>query len=162
MTEAIRQGDLIQEGLALEAWDEASSIMATINQDFAEQSPSNLRSELARLLVVESKVIARYEAAAAAREDGRLSDSEFADLVETDVLIPYRKVQQRFSTQLKQLQAEEQPFGRIVQQYMDHRARCWQLRIESIREDDPAKALQSHEEQRLANQLRKRVWGTSE
>jgi hypothetical protein len=91
-----------------------------------------------------------------------LSGSEFADLLETDVLIPYRKVQQRFSAQLKQLRAEEQPFGRIVQQYMDHRARCWQLRIESIREDDPAKALQSHEEQRLANQLRKRVWGTSE
>ena len=161
-TEAMRQRDLIQEGLALEAWDEASSIMATINQDFAEQSPSNLRGELARLAVVESRVLARYEAAATAAEEGRLSDSEFADLVEKDVLTPYRNVEQRFSTQLKRLRAEEQPIGRMVQQYMEHQARCWQLWIESIREEDPAKALQSHEEQERANELSKKVWGTSE
>ncbi len=162
VAEAIRHGDRIQEGLAIEAWDEASSIMATIDPKFAERSTPTLQGEIARIAVVESRTFPRYAAAATAQENGQLSDSDFADLVERDVLLPFRKAEQRFSARLTQLRADDQPAGRIVQQYLEHQARCWQLRIESIREDDPAKALQGDEEQELANELKKQIWGTGQ
>ena len=94
-------------------------------------------------------------------DEGRLSDSQVADLIEIDVLIPYRKAEQRFTAQLKRLPAEAQPQGQLILQHMHHQAKSWQLWIEAIRENNPAKATQSHVEQERANELNK-LGGSSE
>ncbi len=162
LSEAIRDDEIAKEGLALETWDQAMEILATIDQRIRAERPTDLRSEIARLALVETRVIPKFEASLADLENQKRSDAEFADFVETDILAPWRRAEQRFSAKLPQLSPQEQPVGRQVEQYLHHRSRSWQLTIERFREGDEAKASQSQEELERAEELGKQLWGSGD
>jgi rhomboid protease GluP len=85
----------------------------------------------------EKRVIDHYDTLARSLEANRLTESQFADRVEREVLTPWRDIHRRFR-EVGEVPADFRKKWPIFQDYLQTRERAWELVVRAIREHDDA------------------------
>ncbi len=100
---------------------------------------------------VEQKAVNTYNHEVNRVRRGDASEAELADVVAREVLPPWREGAARFHS-LQGLPAQQQATLALFIKYVDARQRSWELLVESIREQNQAKARQAETQANLAQQ----------
>jgi rhomboid protease GluP len=119
---------------------------------------ANVQSELNRFESVERKALDTVNGAVAKSERQELTNAAFVDLLERDVLPPWKAQRERLAA-LKQLPAPLQSRIASFVQYMTLREEGWTLLVEAIREGSDDKVKQAMTKQKLADEAVKRLQG---
>jgi rhomboid protease GluP len=117
---------------------------------------SPLQAALAAFQETEPAALGRLQDAARQVEQGELSDAQFADILEQEVLPPWRQVTEQFS-QLGRRREERTQRVAQLRQYLESRQAAWETLLRALRTQDP-RLIQEYQEQknaadRLARQL---------
>jgi rhomboid protease GluP len=112
--------------------------------------------ELDRFEAMENNALGAFSAAVAKVQRQELSNRDFADLLERDVLPEWRAAQARLSA-AKSLPTDLQRYVRSVLEYMQLRQEAWELMAMAVREGDIQKQQQANAKQELANAAAARI-----
>lgn len=112
----------------------------------------NVEQELERLGEVEASAIGEYNSALEKAGKGELSDKSFADLVERDVLPPWRAARERLAALNRVPPALQQGVDSRLE-YMALRQEAWELFAQGIRERDRKKVEEANQKNQNADAM---------
>lgn len=115
---------------------------------------ADLSAELGAFQQVEERVLAAYNDAIRKSAAGQLPDDEMAEVVERDVLPPWRAFQQRLAG-LRHVAPEQQPLARRLADYLAARERAWTKTAEALRRHDQPAAEAANRELQDAGRILK-------
>ena len=92
----------------------------------------DFRAELDAMIGLESRVLNVYNEAAAKSLAAKLSDDGFAEVIETDMLPPWREYASHFA-KIEGLPAEQQKVAEAVGAYLAAREEAWQMLADGLR-----------------------------
>jgi rhomboid protease GluP len=113
-------------------------------------------TELERFETVHKKANDAYSAAVNRLQQRQLTGAAFADLIDRDVLSPWRDSRERLGA-LKQVPAYLQSHVAAILEYMRLRQEVLELVIQALREGNDAKMRQAAEKQKLADAAAQRM-----
>jgi rhomboid protease GluP len=100
----------------------------------------DLQSEIEELAVSEKKVLTAYSDLVSGAQSGRLTDSEFADGLEKDVIPGWASAEARFrALDLSGAPEKQRTLHTELSRYLELRGRAWQLLRDAARGGDEAK-----------------------
>lgn len=100
----------------------------------------DLQSEIEELAVSEKKVLTAYSDLVSGAQSGRLTDSEFADGLENDVIPGWASAEARFrALDLSGAPEKQRTLHTELSRYLELRGRAWQLLRDAARGGDEAK-----------------------
>lgn len=112
-------------------------------------APADVRGELRSFSAVERETIGAFNSAVGRKNDGKLSDKDFADLVERDILPKWQAARRRLEEVANVPPSQAEAFSRIIR-YAQLREEAWTLRVAALRDRDPAKAREAEQKSREA------------
>jgi rhomboid protease GluP len=118
--------------------------------------PSDLLGEFKRFAGTESKSISLLNASSERWKANQLSDQQFADIIEQQILPPWRAEREAIAS-LKHLPAKQATLTAALVNYMDTREHGWALLAEGARSGDGAKIRQAATISKQADQLAKQL-----
>jgi membrane associated rhomboid family serine protease len=133
-----------------------SAGMITVNAKHSELA--GVMAELGRLESVEKNALDTSQKAAAKFGRNELSAKDFAEILERDVLPPWRELHQRLQG-LSHVPETYRKHLTAVVEYLRLRQEGWELLVQALREGNPVKAQQAEARQSLANAAAKRIVG---
>jgi membrane associated rhomboid family serine protease len=107
-----------------------------------EIQSASLRVELSRFNRIEFRSLRKAQDGLRQYRDGTLADFKFAELIDSEVLPEWRQCRLRLSA-LQGLEPKDSAIAKNLGRYMELRETEWTLLVESIREQDGAKANQA-------------------
>jgi len=126
----------------------------------APAAPPDLRGRLAQFESVERNVLDTYNHAVRKYQADQLSADEFARVIESDILPPWRNVREQFDQMdLQQLPANSQPAVTKLRQYMQLREQAWTALAIGLTQNDPQRLDEAHEKSAAADRLGDEVGG---
>lgn len=117
-------------------------------------APPDIGGELRRFAETESKVLATSNALADRAQRGVISDADFAQQLERDVLPPWIESRGRIEGVLNAPHADRALLSRLVE-YMKCREEGWQILVEGLHDQDPVKIEQSNDRLAAAEKMAK-------
>ncbi len=100
----------------------------------------DLQTEIEQLAVTEKKVLTAYRDLVSGAQSGRLSDAEFADGLEKDVIPDWTSAEARFSgLDLSGAPEKQRTLHSDLSRYLELRGQAWEMLREGAREGDEAK-----------------------
>jgi hypothetical protein len=106
----------------------------------APPAPVDLRARLIHFGTVEQTALDTYNDAVRKHQGGQLSPDEFARVIETVVLPPWRETREQFDgINPQRLPADARPAVAKLRQYMTLREEAWTARAAGLRDNDPAR-----------------------
>lgn len=159
LADAIKTNNLLQEGLAIEKFEAALAALAGagLQSAIAPKPATDLRTELAVLMVAEDRALRQYDRLAQRHAQGGIDDHELADRIERDVLPVWEKGQKRFLAAAKNF-SQEQPVVARMENYLNLKKEGWTLLVESLRENDQAKSIESARKLDAAARAAEGIW----
>lgn len=112
--------------------------------------------ELERFGGVEQKVLDTYNAAVKRRDQGAITNEEFANLIERDVLPEWQAVRSRIEP-LQEADAKRKRILAQLKEYCKLREESWTLLIETLRRPTPLKEAQQAERAQQAEDAAKKL-----
>ena len=94
--------------------------------------PADLKAEFDRLVELESQLTSIYEAG---RADQRVPERRFADLIDDEIIRPWRAERARLES-LGRVAPADQPAWRILKDYVRLREQSWTLLAQAVRSGD--------------------------
>ncbi len=98
----------------------------------AAPDPTNPMAVIDKVSAVEAKAIARWNELVAQAQADKLTDDQFADAIEKELLPPWREAQQEFAT------SGTGPLKADMIEYLAARAEGWEIMIKGLRAHDEA------------------------
>ena len=92
---------------------------------------------------VEPKVLQTYNDATIRVQAGEINEKQFADIIDHDVLPPWRASQQAYHALHGRVSAKERQSYTLIGQYIDKRAEWWSSVATALRTGDHAQALRA-------------------
>lgn len=123
---------------------------------YAPRPPGDLQGALTRFSAVEKEALKIYNQAVQDAHGERLSDAEFAKVIEEQVLPPWRELREHFQ-QLHDLPADDRPRIQLLTEYLQARQEAWQLLAKALRSGDEAVLRQCEEKNRQVESLMNRI-----
>jgi rhomboid protease GluP len=87
------------------------------------------------LVLVEKRALEKYNEASRLSQQNRITEEQFADRIEREILPPWREIRLRLAD-FKELPKELQEEHRLLLAYLKSREDCWDLFARSIRTND--------------------------
>jgi membrane associated rhomboid family serine protease len=112
---------------------------------------TDLQRELAAFEAVEAEAIKTAQTTADRVDRGEIPATELADVLEREVLPPWRATTDRFRA-MKHLPADQQRLVVTLLEYLQARQSSWELLAQSIRENDLSKKARADAQARIADQ----------
>jgi rhomboid protease GluP len=112
--------------------------------------------EIDEFAATEEKALGAFNSAVAKAQQQQLPDSEFADLLERDILPPWRAARDRLSA-LKNLPPQLQSTVGRVLEYARLRQEAWEMFASALRENNNDKARQAIEIQKQADAAAQKI-----
>lgn len=107
----------------------------------APAAPVDLRSCQARFSTVEKQAVDRYNDAVRQYENGRLSADEFARIIETQVLPPWRDVRGEFDRiDVQRVVIRSRGSVTRLKEYLLLRERAWEAQAAGLKGNDPRRS----------------------
>jgi hypothetical protein len=116
-------------------------------------------SEFQQIDAVEEQVLKAYNDAANRSREGQLTDPEFLQVLERDVLPPWRSARQRLDR--VRVPSAGEAFLQQFRQYWQLREQAWELLCRALRENDPGAAAESQQKMEEANRLVEKMKASS-
>jgi rhomboid protease GluP len=116
----------------------------------------DLHEALARVAATEEAAINKYNDTVKQVQSGHMTEAEQADILERDVLPPWRAERERLAA----LQGVPAKFQKLLATYLEYlraRQESWELLVQAIREDDAEKALRARQKGKAADQLLNKI-----
>jgi rhomboid protease GluP len=117
---------------------------------------TDLLAEFRHLAEVEEKAVSAHNAALQRVQKGEIREADMADLLERDVLPPWRAARERFAA-LKGVPAGKQRLVATFAEYLAARQESWELLVQAIREGDRGKSARSTEKWSEAEGLIRKI-----
>lgn len=130
----------------------ALAIVATIH--FLPPAPIDIREELRSFLATERETVDAYNAAAKKRNGKELTDEDFADLIEQEILPEWREGRRRLEEIGTVPKSQVENFSRLTQ-YARLREDEWTLTVAALRSHDPAKLREAKQKSQEVDALLK-------
>ncbi len=118
--------------------------------------PGDLLAEVKRVATVEETTVAKYRAAVDKLKAGNLTSKQFEDVLQNEVLAPWRSEREAMS-KLKNLPQKQAAIASSLTHYMQLREDGWTLLEEGVHNNDPQKVLQASQKSAEADQLAKQL-----
>ena len=119
-------------------------------------APVNLEQELNAFALLEKQVNEKINRANQEIQQGKLTEDEFAQTIENEVLPEWRKTLHHFQS-LELSQPKQQTFVKRLTEYMQLRALAWELTVEGLRQQNMDLIQQANEKQMAADALAKQI-----
>jgi len=155
---------LAVEMLARRKWRNAAVVTAGTVVLFLAASalpdaPPDVHSALQRFGEMEQRILDKYNDLVRSAQQGTISDDEFADAVQRDVLPQWRKSLRQIELLAETPHVDRARFARLVE-YMKTREESWSLRVQGIRQQDASKIDRADERSLDADEIAKELSNT--
>lgn len=147
-TRTARNGVLLVVGLAalLLAWRAAPD------------APPDLRGRLAQFDAVQRTALNAYNEAVRKYQADQLSEDEFARVIDTEILPPWRTVREQFDQlELQRLPAGARPAVEKLRQYLRLREQAWSALVSGLTQNDPRRLDEAQQKNAAADRLGEEV-----
>lgn len=134
----------------------AAGIMLTVVTVRGVPAPGDLLGEFKRLDPIEKQSLSLYNASLKNWNAHKISDKEFADTIEQQIL-PAWKSERDAISKLKNLPADQSKLAAKVVKYMDARTESWTLLAEGLRAGDANTVKQAFNRSQEAGKLLKSI-----
>lgn len=124
------------------------------------EAPPDVRAELEQFAAIEKQLVGEHNGLVDRAQAGELTDEEFADRIEADLLAPWTAVRQRLEAIAESPGIDRAKFSRLLT-YVDLRQESWQLLADGCRKPSSTKLKQHREKWDAANKLAKELGGTN-
>jgi rhomboid protease GluP len=108
------------------------------------EAPPDIEAEMLRFAAVEKKAIDTNNTLVRKSQSGTVSDLEFADTLEREVLPPWTETRKRIEELLDVPYADREHLSRLAE-FMRCREESWQMQVAGLREQDPVKLEQARD-----------------
>jgi rhomboid protease GluP len=119
-------------------------------------APPDIDREMQRFAEMEKRVLDTNNALVGRAQRGVISDADFAETLEHDVLPPWIETRGRTEGLLAAPDGDRAYLPRLVE-YMRCREESWQMQVEGLREQDPTKLEQANERWTAAEEMVKEL-----
>jgi hypothetical protein len=159
---AVRDQDWVQQGRALEKLEAARALYRTAQGKRPAAStaepPTSFAAEAARFALVETRVLQRYQEVLAQLQQREVTAVRAAEMIEREVLPPWRAQHQRFNDRRSLLAAEHRAANDRLLKYMGLREESWNALVEGLRQGNQEKITDSRQKSEQADAAGKQVW----
>lgn len=136
----------------------AGAIVLPIAVFALPDAPLDMTGEMEQIAKMEKLAITRYNALVTRSQGVEMSEADFAETLEREVLPPWIKARGRIERLLDGPHADRVNLFRIVD-YMRCREQSWRMRAEGLREQDLGKLEQANERWAMAEEMGKLIAG---
>jgi hypothetical protein len=116
----------------------------------APPAPLNVRAEFQAFTAAEQKAMTTFQTLAKANDDGQLTNVEFADRIEQEVLPAWAAARMRLEKLRAEPMAKQNVVAKVAQ-YAGEREQAWRLFAAAARENDEEKLRQATNQWRAAD-----------
>jgi rhomboid protease GluP len=132
-------------------------LLMLVSSAFAlPRSPTSVQRELAYVAKTERRVRVAHDQAVARLNAGKMTQGEWADFIDRELLPPWRDARTRL-TACKVIPFPHAQLVETFDKYMHARQKSWQLMVEGIRLNDVNRLRQSRTQAELSNRLAARL-----
>lgn len=118
--------------------------------------PSNVEAELAKIATVENQVVTVLSEASEQFNENEITKEAFVDIVDKQVLAPWREASTEFEKNIK-VTPKSQQLVETLKRYILVREQGWKLYREGLRDDDAEKLDAFHENQKVVDKLIRQI-----
>jgi hypothetical protein len=116
----------------------AAAILLPLAALALPEAPPDIEAEMLRFAAVEREAIDTNNTLVRKSQSGTVSDLEFADTLEREVLPPWTETRKRIEGLLDVPYADREHLSRLAE-FMRCREESWQMQVAGLREQDPVK-----------------------
>lgn len=126
-----------------------TAVMVVAAATLVSPPAADMKAEFDRLVELESRLTSIYEAG---RADQRVPERRFADLIDDEIIRPWRAERTRLES-LGRVAPADQPAWRILKDYVRLREQSWALLAQALRSGDKETLEQAKQKSREADRV---------